>query len=82
MTTTANIEIKLNAELAARIQAACDSTEPFTKDRMKALKAVKWTLKVAGISNDVYALPYTSIDQKEYLTDLKEKAVVLNVNID
>lgn len=65
-------------ELAARIQAACDSTEPFTKDRMKALKAVKWTLKIAGISNDVYALEYRSMDQKEYLTSDKSKAVVFD----
>lgn len=63
------------AELAARIQAACDSTEPTTKARNKALAAVKWTLKVAGISNDVYVMKTTSVFQTEYLTDDITKAV-------
>jgi hypothetical protein len=62
-------------ELAARIQAACDSTEPKTKARNKALAAVKWTLKVAGISNDVYVMETTSAFQTEYLTDDLAKAV-------
>lgn len=45
----------MNPELTARIQAAIASTPEFTSERNKALKQIKWVLKVADVSNDVYA---------------------------
>ncbi len=41
-------------QLAARIKAACDSTPPKTKARNKALSEVRWAMKVANSSVDVY----------------------------
>ena len=41
-------------QLAARIKAACDSTPPKTKARNKALSEVRWVMKVANSSVDVY----------------------------
>jgi hypothetical protein len=35
----------VDATLDAKIKAACDSTEPFTRARKKALAAVRWVLR-------------------------------------
>lgn len=44
----------MSSELSKRIQVAVASTAPLTKERNKALAAVKWVLKVSNTSNDLY----------------------------
>jgi hypothetical protein len=39
------IQWEQSAPLAVAIRGAMDATEPFTKARQKALKAVKWRLR-------------------------------------
>ena len=61
-----------------QIHEACEATPPFTRARSKALAKIKWTIKAANSSVDIYVMKTYAANQRDYFTDRIEKAQVFD----